>query len=174
VIAKKPHKDLTWVEVDEAAPRLLQAMRENGWDGERIQSHLQFWMALGSHEYRHDSDEFGKRALIVYQDTARRRWHNLLGTPQSFDLVPIDKGMIKEIRDKLLHKEVSSVLLSPLFEHTGSHPGLLSAIESAIRARRVTQVWSSVHKVPAGIESRSSAKARFWGGILVDVGRGSW
>jgi hypothetical protein len=99
-----PDKDLTWVEVDEAAPRLLQAMRENGWDGERIQSHLQFWMALGSHEYRHDSDEFGKRALIIYQDTARRRWHNLLGTPQSFDLIPIDKGMIKEICDELLHK----------------------------------------------------------------------
>jgi hypothetical protein len=32
--------------------------------------------------------------------------------------------------------QVSSVLLSPLFEHTGSHPGLLSDIESAIRARR--------------------------------------
>ncbi|KAF9232441.1 hypothetical protein BU15DRAFT_55021 [Melanogaster broomeanus] len=99
-----PDKDLTWVEFDEAAPRLLQAMRENGWDEERVNSHLQMWMALSAHEYRHDADEFSKRALIVYHDIARRRWHLLLGMPQSFDLVPIDRGMIKEIRDDLLHK----------------------------------------------------------------------
>ncbi|KIK75619.1 hypothetical protein PAXRUDRAFT_172247 [Paxillus rubicundulus Ve08.2h10] len=99
-----PDKDLTWVEFDEAAPRLLQAMRKNNWDEEQVQSHLQMWMALSAHEYCHDPDEFGKRALIVYQDTARRRWHALLGTPQSFDLVPINKGIIKELRDDLLHK----------------------------------------------------------------------
>ncbi|KAF8834043.1 hypothetical protein BDN67DRAFT_862831, partial [Paxillus ammoniavirescens] len=85
-----PDKDLTWAEFNEAAPRLLQAMRENDWDEEQVQSHLQMWMALSAHEYRHDPDKFGKRALIVYQDTATRRWHALLGTPQSFDLVPID------------------------------------------------------------------------------------
>jgi hypothetical protein len=68
--------------------------------------------------------------------------------------------------------QVSSVLLSPLFEHIGSHPGPLSDIESAIRARRVTRVWSSVHRVPAGIESRSSPNARFWDDILIDVGKG--
>ncbi|KAG9310930.1 hypothetical protein JVU11DRAFT_8803 [Chiua virens] len=100
-----PDKDLTWAEFDEAAPRLLQAMRENGWDEERVQSHLKLWMDLSAHPFRHDSDEYGKRALIVYQDTARRRWHSLLGTPDSFDLVPVDKGMIKEIRDELLHKD---------------------------------------------------------------------
>ncbi|KIK79509.1 hypothetical protein PAXRUDRAFT_87766, partial [Paxillus rubicundulus Ve08.2h10] len=99
-----PDKDLTWAEIDKATPHLLLEMKENGWDEERVQSHLQFLMALSAHKYRHDADEYGKRALIIYQDIVRRCWHNLLGTTQSFNLVPIDKGMIKEIRDKLLYK----------------------------------------------------------------------
>ncbi|KAF8833910.1 hypothetical protein BDN67DRAFT_1017055 [Paxillus ammoniavirescens] len=66
-------------------------------------------MALSSHEYRHDADEYGKRALIVYQDIVRRHWHNLLSTTQSFDLVPIDKSMIKEIHDELLYKANKSL-----------------------------------------------------------------
>ncbi|KIJ09472.1 hypothetical protein PAXINDRAFT_17439 [Paxillus involutus ATCC 200175] len=104
-----PDKDLTWAEIDKAAPRLLLVMKENGWDEERVQSHLQFLMALSSHEYRHDADEYGKHAMIVYQDIIRRCWHNLLGTTQSFDLVPIDKSMIKEIRDDLLYKANKSL-----------------------------------------------------------------
>ncbi|KIK77040.1 hypothetical protein PAXRUDRAFT_71801, partial [Paxillus rubicundulus Ve08.2h10] len=95
---------LTWAEIDKVAPHLLLAMKENGWDEECIQSHLQFLMALSAHEYHHDADEYGKCTLIVYQDIVRRHWHNLLGTTQLFDLVPIDKGMIKEIRDELLYK----------------------------------------------------------------------
>ncbi|KAG6376558.1 hypothetical protein JVT61DRAFT_1534 [Boletus reticuloceps] len=99
-----PDKDLTWAEFDEAAPRLIQAMRESSWEEEHVQSHLNMWLKLSGHPYRHDPDKYGKRALIVYQDTTRRRWHNLLGTPESFDLVLISMEMIKEIRDDLLHK----------------------------------------------------------------------
>ncbi|KIK73042.1 hypothetical protein PAXRUDRAFT_21293 [Paxillus rubicundulus Ve08.2h10] len=99
-----PDKDHMWAEIDEAAPRLLLAMKENGWDKERVQSHLQFLMALSAHKFRHDADGYGMCALIVYQDIVRRRWHNLLSTMQLCDLAPIDKGMIKEIHDKLLYK----------------------------------------------------------------------
>ena len=66
-------KDLTWAQIDEATHRMLQAMKENGWDQKRLESHLGFWMALGAHEWRHDSEETSRRALIVYQATARRR-----------------------------------------------------------------------------------------------------
>ncbi|KIK78832.1 hypothetical protein PAXRUDRAFT_16663 [Paxillus rubicundulus Ve08.2h10] len=46
-----PDKDLTWVELDEAAPNLLQAMCEDSLDEEQVCSHLQMWMALSTHEY---------------------------------------------------------------------------------------------------------------------------
>ncbi|KAG6372007.1 hypothetical protein JVT61DRAFT_8702 [Boletus reticuloceps] len=128
-----PDKDLTWAEFDEAAPRLIQAMRESSWEEERVQSHLSMWLKLSGHPYRHDPDEYGKRALIVYQDTARRRWHNLLGTPESFDLVPISMEMIKEIRDDLLHKsnkalreEALQASTIPIPLPAPSHPRTLS------------------------------------------------
>ncbi|KAF9220547.1 hypothetical protein BS17DRAFT_649490, partial [Gyrodon lividus] len=51
-----PDKDHTWAELNEAAPRLLQVMKESDWDEEWIQSHLQFWLAISAHEYRHEPD----------------------------------------------------------------------------------------------------------------------
>lgn len=97
-------KDLTWAQIDEAAPRMLQAMKENGWDDERVQSHLKFWMALSAHGYRHSPDEYGKHALIAYQAFSRRRWHDTLGTTSSFDLQLINEEMITTIQQDLVHK----------------------------------------------------------------------
>ena len=62
-------KDLTWAQLDEATHCLLQAMKENGCDQKWLEAHLSFWMALGAHEWRHDSEETARRALIVYQAT---------------------------------------------------------------------------------------------------------
>ncbi|KAL4063389.1 hypothetical protein V8B97DRAFT_2026431 [Scleroderma yunnanense] len=62
-------KDLSWAQIDESTHHILQAMKENRWDQKHIDSHLQFWMALGAHEWRHDPDKTTKQALIIYQAT---------------------------------------------------------------------------------------------------------
>lgn len=97
-------RDLTWAQLDEATHRMLQAMKENGWDQKRLEVHLSFWMALGAHEWRHDSEDTAKRALIVYQATARKRWHDTLGTPHSFNLKYVNEALLNKIRMELMHK----------------------------------------------------------------------
>ena len=97
-------KDLTWPQIDEAMHRILQAMKENGWDQKRLESHLGFWMALGAHEWRHDAEETSRKALIIYQATARRRWHDMLGTAHSFNLKYINEELLSKIRRELTHK----------------------------------------------------------------------
>jgi hypothetical protein len=50
-----PDHKLTWPQIDEATHRLLQAMKENGWEVDCIDAHLQFWMNLSAHEWRHNA-----------------------------------------------------------------------------------------------------------------------
>lgn len=97
-------RDLTWAQLDEATHHMLQAMKENGWDQKRLEAHLSFWMALGAHEWRHDSEDTAKRALIVYQATARKWWHDTLGTPHSFNLKYVNEALLNKIRMELMHK----------------------------------------------------------------------
>ena len=63
-------KDLTWQQIDEATHCILTAMKECGWDEPCIQAHLQFWIALNTHSWRHHQDERRHRALIHYQAVA--------------------------------------------------------------------------------------------------------
>jgi hypothetical protein len=50
-------KDLMWHQIDEATHRIIQAMRESGWKEPRVQTHIDFWIALGAHNWRHHHDE---------------------------------------------------------------------------------------------------------------------
>ena len=83
---------------------MLQAMKENGWDQKRLEAHLSFWMALGAHEWRHDSEDTAKRTLIVYQATVQKRWHDTLGIPHSFNLKYVNEALLNKIQMELMHK----------------------------------------------------------------------
>ena len=118
-------KDLTWHQIDEATHRIIQAMRDCGWDEARVQTHVEFWMALGSHAWRHHHDERRKKALIQYQAVARRRWHDTLGTPNSFSLKYIQQSVLDDIRTEIVDsaaataasaaKEASTFPILPVF-----------------------------------------------------------
>jgi len=97
-------KDLTWPQIDEAMHRILQAMKENGWDQKRLESHLGFWMVLGAHKWRHDAKEMSRKALIIYQATVWRCWHDMLGTAHSFNLKYINEELLSKIQWELTHK----------------------------------------------------------------------
>ncbi|KIJ09536.1 hypothetical protein PAXINDRAFT_55044, partial [Paxillus involutus ATCC 200175] len=92
-----PDHELTWPQIDEATHRLLQAMKECGWEEDCVGAHLQFWMNLSAHEWRHDPEDAAHQALIVYQATYRRRWHDTLGTASSFNLKYLDEEALIKI-----------------------------------------------------------------------------
>ncbi|KAI6000106.1 hypothetical protein EDD15DRAFT_2160344, partial [Pisolithus albus] len=96
-------EDLSWEEFSEATHRLATAMRENDWPEERIASHVKFWLALESHPWRHGHCEISKRALLAYQARVRRKWHDTLATPHSFNIAHINTTLLMQIRDELVH-----------------------------------------------------------------------
>jgi len=97
-----PDKDLSWNQIDEALHRMLQAMKDAKWPAERVQDTLKFWMNLATHEWRHDPDETAQQALIIYQATYRRRWHDSLGTASSFNLRFINQEALVRIKAKIV------------------------------------------------------------------------
>ncbi|KIK80817.1 hypothetical protein PAXRUDRAFT_157631, partial [Paxillus rubicundulus Ve08.2h10] len=99
-----PDHELTWVQIDEATHRLLQAMAECGWGPEHLDAHLNFWMGLSAHEWCHDPKDTAWQALIFYQDAYCKRWHNTLGMPVSFNLKYIDEEALIKIKFKITSK----------------------------------------------------------------------
>ncbi|KAI6139958.1 hypothetical protein BKA82DRAFT_49943, partial [Pisolithus tinctorius] len=96
-------KDITWEEFAEAAHRLANAMKENNWEANNINSHVKFWLALENHPWRHSHCEIGERALLVCQAQVHSRWHDTLNTEQSFNIAHINDILLVQIRDELVH-----------------------------------------------------------------------
>ncbi|KAI5982413.1 hypothetical protein EDD15DRAFT_2400498 [Pisolithus albus] len=96
-------EDLSWEEFAEAAHRLATAMRENEWPEDRVDSHIKFWIALEGHPWRHGHCEISKHALLTYQARVRRKWHDTLATPHSFNIALINTTLLSQIRDELVH-----------------------------------------------------------------------
>ncbi|KAF9236638.1 hypothetical protein BU15DRAFT_63807 [Melanogaster broomeanus] len=61
-------EDLTWEEFSEAKLRMLGDMKRHSWDKDRIDMVRAFWIEIESHHWRHSTDEFNKRALLVFQE----------------------------------------------------------------------------------------------------------
>ncbi|KAF8550563.1 hypothetical protein OG21DRAFT_1487675 [Imleria badia] len=97
--------DLTWPQIDEATHHMIQAMKEADWPEERIQALFGFWMNLSTHEWRHDADESACQALITYEATFRRWWHNMLGTTSSFNLKHIDQEALVRIKARIVDQK---------------------------------------------------------------------
>ncbi|KAF8550623.1 hypothetical protein OG21DRAFT_1419435, partial [Imleria badia] len=95
--------NLTWLQIDEATHRMIQAMKEAEWPEEHIQALFGFWMNLGTHEWRHDADESAHQALIIYQAIYQRWWHDTLGTTSSFNLKHIDQEALSRIKAKIVN-----------------------------------------------------------------------
>ena len=104
-----PDHELTWPQIDEATHRMLQSMKECGWGVDRTDAHLHFWMNLSAHEWRHDADDAACQALILYQATYRRRWHDTLGTPSSFNLKYVDEEALTKFKFKITSKLQAAV-----------------------------------------------------------------
>ena len=95
-------ENLSWEEFNQAAPRMINAMKENSWPEARIDMHIQFWSSLQNHRWRHAHDVIKQRALLVYQGQQRRRWHLTIGGPNSYSLARINRDLLDETKEDLL------------------------------------------------------------------------
>ncbi|KIO07514.1 hypothetical protein M404DRAFT_24013 [Pisolithus tinctorius Marx 270] len=68
-------EDLTWEQFGEATVRLISAMKENDWEEERVEMHIDFWTAIEAHPWRRSPRTHLKKALLLYQSQQRQRWH---------------------------------------------------------------------------------------------------
>ncbi|KAG1718305.1 hypothetical protein EDB19DRAFT_1920878 [Suillus lakei] len=64
-VTKDEH--LTWEEFNEAAPRIVTFMKMHDWPDDRVNMHIQFWMAIQAHRWRHSPDLLQQKALLLYQ-----------------------------------------------------------------------------------------------------------
>jgi hypothetical protein len=98
-------ESLTWEDFNEAAPRMIAAMRLHDWPEDRVDMHIQFWYALQAHRWRHSPDQLKQRALLLYQSQQRWRWHQSLGSAQSWTLEELNNDLILEAREELFNEK---------------------------------------------------------------------
>ncbi|KAG1742889.1 hypothetical protein EDB19DRAFT_1633627 [Suillus lakei] len=60
-------ENLTWEEFNEAAPHMINMMKVYDWPEDRVDMHIQFWLALQSHHWHHANDHLKQCALLLYQ-----------------------------------------------------------------------------------------------------------
>ena len=94
---------LSWEEFSQANYCMVGAMTQQEWPEERVNMVCNFWIALKTHAWRHDTSEYRKRALLLYQGRVRRDWHKMLGTSAAFRLLPLNEGWLNELHQELLN-----------------------------------------------------------------------
>ena len=61
-----------------------------------------FWIALESHDWRHDPSNSWKRALLIYQGRVWRDWHKTLGMLDTFHLLPLNMECLYKYHQEAL------------------------------------------------------------------------
>jgi len=103
-------ENLSWEEFNQAAPRMIIAMKQHEWPEDRVSMHVQFWTALQTHRWRHDLDELRQRALLLYQSQQRRLWHLTAGGPNGWSIAELNNDLIVEAREELFNAQRSKAL----------------------------------------------------------------
>jgi len=98
-------ENLSWEEFNEAAPRMISAMRVHDWPQDRVDMFIAFWSALQTHRWRHAPDPLKQRALLLYQAQQRRRWHLHAGSADSWSLETINEFLLVEAREDLFNEQ---------------------------------------------------------------------
>ncbi|KAL4063016.1 hypothetical protein V8B97DRAFT_2026537 [Scleroderma yunnanense] len=87
-------------ELDDAQTTSHASMKENSWE-----------KTLGMHKWYQDPDKISKHALIIYQATIQKRWHDILGIPYTFNLKYLNDELLSRIRSDLIHKAHTAAVI---------------------------------------------------------------
>ncbi|KAN0078389.1 hypothetical protein V8E55_010446 [Tylopilus felleus] len=106
-------EDLSWEEFSEANYRMLKAMRQQDWPNECTNMMCDFWLALEGHDFCHGECEYGKHALLLHQACVCKQWHQAIGTPDAFSLMPLSEYHLlafqKKLRDAALNSQIETL-----------------------------------------------------------------
>jgi hypothetical protein len=103
-------ENLTWEDFNEAAPRMILAMKQQDWPEDRINMHISFWTALQNHCWRHAFDTLKQRALLLYQSQQRRMWHLTAGGPHGWTIAELSQDLIQEAREEIFNTDRDQAL----------------------------------------------------------------
>lgn len=81
---------------------MLNTMQQQDWPEKCTIIVWDFWLALESHEWRHNPSKFRKWALLVYQGKIHRDWHKIIGTLDSFSLLLLEQEHLWAFHQELL------------------------------------------------------------------------
>ncbi|KAG6846948.1 hypothetical protein H0H93_010928, partial [Arthromyces matolae] len=106
-------EDLSWEQLSLASTRLIEWIKKEGWPDAMTEQLQTFFYRLMNHEYR--EEEFGCRALVVYQARVRWEWHRLIKRKEeAFDISEFNPSLLRSIKEKLQDDERTRVLRSQL------------------------------------------------------------
>jgi hypothetical protein len=95
-------KNLHWDDFAQAVPRMLVAMENSGWPGERIAMLAGFWGNLQTHELRSSINPLDQRTLLAYQAKHRRQWHAAITSPNgAYNISIIDESRMRATREEI-------------------------------------------------------------------------
>lgn len=115
-------ENLSWEDFNQAAPRMVSAMKLQDWPEDRVDMHIHFWSALQSHRWRHSQDPLKQRALLLYQAQQRRRWHLSAGTSNSWSLKNVNDYLLLEAREDLFNEQRAQQSTAVLQVSPSPHP----------------------------------------------------
>ncbi|KAF6740965.1 hypothetical protein DFP72DRAFT_1123256 [Ephemerocybe angulata] len=98
-------EDLAWDQFPMAYMRLIPAMRDAGWESDRVNMFAKFWSSLHLHPWATALDSTGvdRHALLIYQAEQRRQWHLIVQNDHTVpDLTVINEFALHRARDEAM------------------------------------------------------------------------
>jgi hypothetical protein len=119
-------KNLSWEEFNEAAPCMINAMKQQEWLEDRINLHISFWTALQNHCWRHTIDILKQCTLLLYQSQQCRLWHLTAGGPHGWSIAELNQELILKVREEIFNLDRDQALamlkqVRSLFSLLGFH-----------------------------------------------------
>ena len=104
-------EDLSWEEMMDAKNTMLHFMAKANWPRTHAESLAAFYVALELHPRRLLAN--GKKALLLYQGEARRRWFAALKDNEGFNIELIQEDLLRscaeKVNDEIREREIEQV-----------------------------------------------------------------
>ncbi|KDQ55553.1 hypothetical protein JAAARDRAFT_195407 [Jaapia argillacea MUCL 33604] len=95
-------KELKWEDFCQAVSRMITVMEDAGWMPEHVEMFVLFWGALQVHEYGSSRDPIDQKALLEYQGSQWKLWHQAIVSPcGGYNLSVINEVVLRKTRESV-------------------------------------------------------------------------
>ncbi|KDQ07266.1 hypothetical protein BOTBODRAFT_70511, partial [Botryobasidium botryosum FD-172 SS1] len=109
-----PDEQLTWRQFELGHYRFIDLIKQHKWPPSNIQMLANFFSQIQYSTHR--SLPNGERALLIYQATTRREWHEALDRDEGFNLDGINETRLAAIFASLRQEEHAKVISENIHE----------------------------------------------------------